>query len=129
MDHISVAAQLNLLRDTLRNYEYHYYVLDDPLVSDAQYDDLLRQLKALETEHPDLITPDSPTQRVGGAVMTGFKPFEHRYPLLSLENAFSLAEINDFVARNLRQASVTDYMLELKIDGLSVALIYENGLF
>ena len=58
MDHISVAAQLNLLRDTLRNYEYHYYVLDDPLVSDAQYDDLLRQLKALETEHPDLITPD-----------------------------------------------------------------------
>ena len=61
MDHISVAAQLNLLRDTLRNYEYHYYVLDDPLVSDAQYDDLLRQLKALETEHPDLITPDSPT--------------------------------------------------------------------
>lgn len=129
MDHISVAAQLNLLRDTLRNYEYHYYVLDDPLVSDAQYDDLLRQLKALETEHPDLITPDSPTQRVGGAIMTGFKPFEHRYPLLSLENAFSLAEVDDFVARNLRQASVTDYMLELKIDGLSVALIYENGLF
>jgi DNA ligase (NAD+) len=116
------------LRDLINYHEYRYYVLDDPEVSDAEYDELMRELKGYEEEFPELITPDSPTQRVGGQPSELFAPVRHRVPMLSLDNAFSWEELNAWgkrVERVLgRQA---DFVCELKIDGIAVALTYENG--
>jgi DNA ligase (NAD+) len=118
------------LREVISHHDYRYHVLDDPEVSDAEYDLLMRELRGLEDEFPELITPDSPTQRVGGAPTELFAPATHRVPMLSLDNAFSWEELNAWgkrVERTLgRQA---DFVCELKIDGLAVALTYEDGAY
>ena len=118
------------LREQINHHSYRYHVLDDPEVSDAEYDELIRELRALEDAFPELITPDSPTQGVGAAPATAlFAPVEHRAPMLSLDNAFSLDELNawgDRVTRGLGGAA-DGFVCELKIDGVACALTYENG--
>lgn len=113
----------------LREYGYAYYVLDQPVVSDNVYDQMLHELIAIEEENPELIYPDSPTQRVGGEVLKGFTKIEHRYPMLSLGNAFNEEDLRSFDDR-IRNAvgDKFSYVCELKIDGLAISLIYENGL-
>ena len=129
-----LAVQAARLRDLLTRYSYHYYVLDAPLVSDAEYDALFNQLKQLEGEHPELQTPDSPTQRVGGATLEGFRKVRHPAPMLSLSNAFSLDDLRAWQERWTRLlpdavAAEVAYVVEPKIDGLTVVLYYENGVF
>ncbi|AJK86330.1 NAD-dependent DNA ligase LigA [Lysinibacillus fusiformis] len=120
-------AELNKL---LHEYGYAYYVLDKPVVADSVYDQLLHELIALEEANPSLIFPDSPTQRVGGTVVEGFKKVTHDYPMLSLSNAFNEADLQEF-DRKVRQAigDHFSYVCELKIDGLAISLKYENGVF
>ncbi|MFJ7921741.1 NAD-dependent DNA ligase LigA [Lysinibacillus fusiformis] len=120
-------AELNKL---LHEYGYAYYVLDKPVVADSVYDQLLHELIALEEANPSLIFPDSPTQRVGGTVVEGFKKVTHDYPMLSLSNAFNEAGLQEF-DRKVRQAigDHFSYVCELKIDGLAISLKYENGVF
>src|ERR1051326_8330921 len=126
----SVHDRIEKLRDQLREHEYRYYVLDKPTISDYEFDQLMRELKRLEGEHPELITPDSPSQRVGGEPAKEFPSHTFSLPMLSLENAYSEEELRDWERRALQLAGTesVDYVAELKIDGLSVALIYENGL-
>ena len=115
------------LREKIRYHEHRYFVLDDPEISDAEYDRLVNQLKALETEHPGLITPDSPTQRVGGQPREGFVKVQHSSPMLSLDNAYNEQELRDW-ARRVYELSGTekiDFVCELKLDGLSMALHYK----
>jgi DNA ligase (NAD+) len=124
-----VKAQIEELREKLRHHEYRYYVLDDPEISDAAYDRLLEQLKSLEAAHPALVTPDSPTQRVGGTPREGLVTVTHKRPMLSLDNALSEAALRDFDRRAreaLGRLSV-DYVCEHKFDGLSISLQYEDG--
>ncbi|MED4402014.1 NAD-dependent DNA ligase LigA [Metabacillus fastidiosus] len=118
------------LRDLINTYNYEYHVLDNPSVPDAEYDRLMRELIALEQEHPELKFPDSPTQRVGGTILEGFKKVEHTTPMLSLGNAFNDQDLRDF-DRRVRQGvgDNIEYVVELKIDGLAVSLRYENGVF
>ena len=118
------------LTQLLHEYGHAYYVLDKPLVPDATYDELMKELIALEEANPSLISPDSPTQRVGGAVLEGFKKVTHRYPMLSLSNAFDEEDLRDF-DRKIRQAigDQFSYVCELKIDGLAISLRYEEGRF
>lgn len=123
--------RVEALRTEIRKHDYHYYVLDDPLITDQEYDSLFRALERLEGEFPELITPDSPTQRVGGAPLDQFRTVRHTTPLFSLANAFEAGELRDF-DRRVRQLSdirAVDYLVEPKIDGLSVVLTYENGEF
>ncbi len=117
------------LRDDIRQHEYRYYGLDQPTISDAEFDRRMNQLKRLEAEHPELITPDSPTQRVGGAPRKGFETRQHRPPMLSLDNAFSYEELDNFDRRvhELTGHERVDYIAEHKFDGLSIALQYESG--
>lgn len=130
MDLHSAEKKINELRSLLNQYDYEYYVLDRPSVPDAEYDRLYRELMQLEETYPQLITPDSPTQRVGGQVLDMFQKVQHETPMLSLGNAFSAADLRDF-DRRVRQAVGDDvtYVCELKIDGLAISLKYENGLF
>ena len=118
------------LREEIREHEYRYYVLDQPSISDYDFDQLMRELKQLEAENPDLVTPDSPTQRVGGEPAKEFPTHRFSRPMLSLENAYSEEELRDWHRRVTQLAGTesVDYVAELKIDGLSVALIYEDGL-
>ncbi|MGQ9825229.1 MAG: DNA ligase LigA-related protein, partial [Desulfotomaculales bacterium] len=119
------------LRREIAYHDYRYHVLDAPEISDAQYDRLVRELQALEKEHPELITPDSPTQRIGGKPREGFVAVRHRTPMLSLANAFGENDLRDF-DRRVRSAlpgEKIEYVVELKIDGVAVSLWYENGLF
>lgn len=123
--------RVEALRTEIRKHDHHYYVLDDPLITDQEYDSLFRALERLEGEFPELITPDSPTQRVGGAPLDQFRTVRHTTPLFSLANAFEAGELRDF-DRRVRQLSdirAVDYLVEPKIDGLSVVLTYENGEF
>jgi DNA ligase (NAD+) len=116
------------LREKLNYHSYRYHVLDDPEVSDAEYDELMKELRALEERFPELVTPDSPTQRVGATPADLFAPVEHRSPMLSLDNAFSREELEAWAARVERVVgSGARYSCELKIDGVAVALTYENG--
>lgn len=118
------------LRSQLEHYNHAYYVLDDPLVPDAEYDRLLRELDELEQKHPECVSPDSPTQRVGGRVEEGFQEVTHQIPMLSLGNAMNEVEMRDFYRRcseNLEQ-DVLDFSGETKFDGLAVSLLYEGGL-
>ena len=121
--------EVSELRQKLETYNYQYYVLDDPTVSDFVYDKLLRRLEELEEENPELKSPDSPTQRVGGAALTTFAPVEHPVPLESLQDVFSFEELEEFDRRLRETVPDAQYSVEPKIDGLSVALEYENGVF
>ena len=117
------------LREDIRQHEYRYYSLDQPTISDAEFDRRMNQLKQLEAEHPELITPDSPTQRVGGTPRKGFETRQHRPPMLSLDNAFSYEELDNFDRRvhELTGRQRLDYIAEHKFDGLSISLVYEGG--
>ena len=121
--------EMKRLRDALNEHGYRYYVLDDPAISDYEYDHMLRQLEDLEREHPDEITPDSPTQRVGGKVLSQFEPVTHEVPLESLQDVFSPAEVEEFGARMAESLGAVTYSVEPKVDGLSVALEYRDGVF
>jgi DNA ligase (NAD+) len=123
--------EINKLREAIRKHNYHYYVLDEPIISDYEYDNLLRQLISLEQKYPELITPDSPTQRVGAKPLEEFETARHLVPMLSLSNAFSDKELLDFDKRIKKQFphQFFNYIVELKIDGLAIALVYENGIF
>ena len=117
------------LREELRLHEHRYYVLDKPSISDAEFDRLMNELKRLEAEHPEIITPDSPTQRVGGAPRKGFETRRHQPPMLSLDNAFSFEELDRFDrrAREVSGRQEIEYVAEHKYDGLSMSLHYEKG--
>ncbi len=130
MDRQSAEKRINELHELLNQYNYEYHVLDKPSVPDSEYDQLLRELIALEDEFPDLKTSDSPSERVGGAILDSFKKVEHRTQMLSLGNAFNEEDLRDF-DRRVRQAVGEDfsYVCELKIDGLAVSLRYEDGVF
>lgn len=130
----TISSRLEQLRQTIRRYDYAYYVLDDPEVPDAEYDRVLRELQSLEAEHPDLVTLDSPTQRVGIRPQTQFEEVQHLIPMLSLDNAFNETELTDFDRRvrdRLEKAEAQvdelDYVAEPKLDGAAVSLVYEHG--
>jgi len=124
-----VAKQAQDLREKIRHHEYLYYVLDQPEISDAAFDRLMEQLKKIETEHPELRTPDSPTKRVGGAPREGFQQVRHKTPMVSLDNAFSFEALGEFDrrVRELTGRAKVDYVAEHKFDGLSLSLLYEDG--
>jgi DNA ligase (NAD+) len=124
-----VEKKIEALREKIRHHEYLYYVADNPEISDLEFDKLMRQLKDLEAEHPELITADSPTQRVGGKPREGFVKVSHSSPMLSLDNTYSEKELRDWERRvhELSGRSEVDYVCELKLDGMSLALIYEDG--
>ncbi|MCH7786449.1 MAG: NAD-dependent DNA ligase LigA, partial [Chloroflexi bacterium] len=126
-----IAERLNQLRDELNRHNYLYHALDQPEISDAQYDALMKELRQLEEEHPSLVTPDSPTQRVGAEPAKGFAEVRHPLPMLSLANAFDDEEFMAWHNRvaNLLERTDFDMVCELKFDGLAVALTYENGIF
>ena len=124
-----VGKKIEALREKIRRHEYLYYVLDQPEISDADFDKLMRELKDLEAEHPELLTADSPTQRVGGKPREGFVKMRHSSPMLSLDNTYNEEELRDWERRvhELSGRSDVDYVCELKLDGMSLALIYEDG--
>ena len=131
---MTAAKRLADLRARIRHHEERYYVLNDPEISDAEFDALMSELQALERQHPDLVTPDSPTQRVGGRPVEGFASVEHGVPMLSLDNTYDEREVAAFderLRRALADAGVeipaVEYVAELKIDGLSISLTYEDG--
>ncbi len=124
-----VEKKIETLREKIRHHEYLYYVLDSPEVSDGQFDKLMQQLKDLEAAHPSLVTPDSPTQRVGGRPREGFVKVRHSTPMLSLDNTYNEEELRAWERRvhELTGRSDVDYVCELKLDGMSLALVYEDG--
>ncbi len=125
----NIAKEIGELREKIRYHEHRYYVLDDPEISDFEFDKLMQRLKEIEEQHPDLVTPDSPTQRVGGAPASAFPKVRHAAPMLSLDNTYSVDDLRDF-DRRVRELSGRDkveYVAELKLDGLSMALTYEKG--
>ena len=125
----NVKKEIEELREKLRYHEYRYYVLDDPEISDAAYDRLMNRLKEMEEAHPELVTPDSLTVRVGGAPREGFSTVRHARPMLSLDNAFSHEALRDW-DRRVREGSgqeKIEYIAEHKFDGLSISLQYEDG--
>ena len=128
---MSLQQQIDTLRQDLRRYEYEYHVLDNPTIPDAEYDRLFHQLKALEAAHPELITADSPTQRVGAKPLSGFAQVRHEIPMLSLDNAFSDEEFYAFVKRIedrlIRLPDPLTFCCEPKLDGLAVSILYVNG--
>lgn len=134
-DRTRAASRIEKLREEIRRHEERYYVLHDPEISDAEFDALMRELAELERQYPDLVTPASPTQRVGGRPVEGFASVEHTIPMLSLDNAYTEDEVRAFderVRRHLAAAGYSgaaqvDYVTELKIDGLSISLHYEGG--
>ncbi|EMM6762771.1 NAD-dependent DNA ligase LigA [Pluralibacter gergoviae] len=126
----SIEQQLTDLRTALRHHEYLYHVMDAPEVPDAEYDRLMRELRALEEAHPELVTPDSPTQRVGASPLTAFSQVRHEVPMLSLDNVFdeeSFLAFNKRVQDRLKSTDALTYCCELKLDGLAVSILYENG--
>src|ERR1700761_3158389 len=122
------AARVEDLRKQLEHHEYLYYVLDQPEISDAEYDRLMRELRDLEDAHPELRTPDSPTQRVGGQPREGFIKVPHSSPMLSLNNALNEQDLRDFDGRvrTLLKGESYHYVAELKLDGLSMAAYYDD---
>ncbi|PLV58782.1 NAD-dependent DNA ligase LigA [Thermotoga sp. KOL6] len=126
-----IIEEVERLREEIEYHNYRYYVLNDPVITDEEYDKLMRRLVELEKMYPELVTPDSPTQRVGGKVLEGFKTVKHTVPMLSLDNTYDEEEIMDFdrrVKKTLQESEV-EYVAELKIDGVSIALRYEDGRF
>ncbi|NOY56590.1 MAG: NAD-dependent DNA ligase LigA [Actinobacteria bacterium] len=124
-----MGSEIEDLRERIRYHDYRYYVLDEPEISDFEYDELMRRLRKLEAEHPELVTPDSPTQRVGSPISDQFAPVRHREPMFSLDNIESFEELEAWEARIVRMlaAPPDSYVCELKIDGLAVSLVYEEG--
>lgn len=125
-----VIKRIKELRDQIHYHNYRYYVLDDPVISDAEFDRLMQELLRLEEEYPELVTPDSPTQRIGAEPLEKFESVPHRIPMLSLENAFSEAEAREFderLKRFLKTDEEFDYVVEPKMDGCAVELVYERG--
>ena len=126
----SVEKKIESLREEINKHNYHYYILAKPVISDEEFDKLLKELEKLESEHPEFITPDSPTQRVGSDLTKEFKPVEHKVPMLSLSNTYSEEELYDFDRRvkdGLSSGEKVEYVVELKIDGASVSINYVNG--
>src|SRR5262245_1114626 len=125
----SIEQEIAELRHEILEHDHRYYTLSEPVISDAEYDVLMRRLRELESERPDLITPDSPTQRVSGQVAEGFEEYFHKRPMLSLDNSYSIDELRAWAKRceKLAEGRSFDYVAELKIDGLSISLIYEEG--
>jgi DNA ligase (NAD+) len=126
-----IEKKINRLRDEIRRHDYNYYVLTEPVISDEEYDKLYKELERLEKENPHLITPDSPTQRVGKDLTKEFKPVTHQFPMLSLANINNEEELNDFdrrVREGLPANEKVEYVIEYKIDGVSVSLNYINGI-
>lgn len=125
-----IRQQIEKLRDEIRYHDYRYYVLNDPVISDGEYDQLMQRLRTLEAQYPELITPDSPTQRVSGQPVEGFETYEHARPMLSLDNSYSEADIREFDrrVRKLAGGRPFNYVAELKIDGVSLALHYVGGM-
>ena len=125
----NIEKEIESLRDKIRHHEYRYYVLDNPEITDAQFDKLMNDLKALESAHPELITPDSPTQRVGGKPREGFVKARHSSPMLSLDNTYNVEDLRNWERRvhELSGRKDIEYVCELKLDGMSLALHYENG--
>ena len=126
---MNTSNKINNLRSELNDHNYRYYVLDDPVISDAEYDRLLRELQSLEDAHPDLIADDSPTQRVGAPPLDGFGNIRHRIPMQSLANAMDTEEIlafHDRLIRRLGKEQAIEYIAEPKLDGLAVELVYEK---
>ncbi len=132
MNEAQAKKRIDKLREELHFHNYRYYVLDDPVISDAEYDSLMRELEGLEKEYPHLVTPDSPTQRVGAPPLDKFEEVRHAVPMLSLANAFEEAEVREFdgrVKRFLETSGDVEYCAEPKIDGVAVELVYEQGRF
>jgi DNA ligase (NAD+) len=126
----SIPERIEKLREQINRHNYQYYVLDDPLIPDSEYDRLLRELQALESEHPELVTPDSPTQRIGARPLDAFDEVRHSLPMLSLDNAFDEGEMRDFdrrVKERLEVSGEVCYAAEPKLDGLAISLRYEKG--
>src|SRR5438552_15041728 len=123
--------RVELLRGQIRYHDHRYFVLDEPEIGDSQYDALIRELRQLEERFPELITPDSPTQRVSGAPVAGFGVVEHRQPMLSLGNVFTRAELLAWHQRLVRLLEREDFgfVCEPKIDGLAISLVYRDGSF
>lgn len=131
LDTLSLAEQYERLKDQANHHAHRYYVLDDPEISDAEYDQLFRTLQAFEAEHPDLVAPDSPTQRVGGALLEGFAKVSHEVPMLSIDNALTPEEAVEYVRRTAKLLGIPEHLVEFysepKYDGASTAIIYEFG--
>ena len=129
MENGALKKEADRLRATLRRHEHLYYVLDRPEITDAEYDGLMARLREIETQHPELATPDSPTQRVGGKAREGFVKAAHSSAMLSLDNALNEGELLDFDrrVRELLGAAPYRYVAELKLDGLSMAVHYRDG--
>jgi len=125
----SIEKELAMLRDEIRGHDHRYYVLADPAISDHEYDALMRRLMELETAHPVLVTPDSPSQRVAGQPLPGFAQVRHKTPMLSLDNTYSAGDLLEFDVRVRKSlgADAYEYVVELKIDGLAIALVYQGG--
>ncbi|MDH7517097.1 MAG: NAD-dependent DNA ligase LigA [Candidatus Thermoplasmatota archaeon] len=121
--------EIEKLREQINYHNYMYYVENNPVISDYEFDQLLKKLEKLEAEYPDLITPDSPTQRVGGEPVEGFVSVEHKVAMLSLDNAYTHDELREFDERVRKNVGDVEYVVEPKIDGVGVALLYENGVF
>jgi DNA ligase (NAD+) len=130
MDFERTRTRVDELRKLIEDHNYQYYVEDNPLISDGEYDLLLDELKALESRYPDLLDPYSPTQRVGGTVKAGFTTVIHPVPMLSLDNAFNMEDLDSFNrrAKELLKGEIIEYVAELKIDGLAISLTYKNGI-
>ncbi|GAG81565.1 unnamed protein product, partial [marine sediment metagenome] len=124
-----IIGKIEKLRDEINYHNYRYYVLNDPVISDTDYDILIKELKKLENKYPELITPTSPTQRIGDELVGGFPTVTHSVPMLSLENTYSEEELREFdkrIAKTLLTEKY-EYVVELKIDGFAVSLEYRNG--
>lgn len=132
MSEINIQSKINQLREKINLHNYRYYILDDPEVSDSEYDRLMRELQNLEAQYPELITTDSPTQRVGAKPLSAFESIEHTLPMLSLDNSFDDSEIFEFedrLKKLLLPLDTVEYVAEPKFDGLAVELVYESGVF
>lgn len=129
---VEAHSRIESLKNEIRHHDYRYHALDDPVIDDAEYDALVRELRALEEAHPEFVTPDSPTQRVGFPPLDKFEPFAHTVPMLSLENAMNEGEVMEFhrrVGKILGDDAAPEYVAEPKMDGLAVEVVYENGEF
>ncbi|MBD3286808.1 NAD-dependent DNA ligase LigA [candidate division WOR-3 bacterium] len=129
MKKTDVRKRIQKLREEINYHNHRYYVLDDPVISDSEYDTLLKELEKLEVEYPDLVTPDSPTQRVGGKPLDSFSQVRHKFPMMSLDNTYSKEDLAEFDRRIKEAVGPQAYVIQQKIDGVAVSLRYEDGVF